>query len=42
MFSGYDPCYSSYAENYFNKGEVQRAFHANVSGLLSGKWHVCR
>ncbi|XP_039836694.1 serine carboxypeptidase-like 26 isoform X2 [Panicum virgatum] len=41
MFSGYDPCYSSYAENYFNKGEVQRAFHANVSGLLSGKWQVC-
>ncbi|RLN00601.1 hypothetical protein C2845_PM06G06400 [Panicum miliaceum] len=41
MFSGYDPCYSSYAEDYFNKGDVQRAFHANVSGLLPGKWHVC-
>ncbi|KAL6897943.1 hypothetical protein ACP4OV_006902 [Aristida adscensionis] len=41
MFSGYDPCYSSYAENYFNKEEVQRAFHANASGLLPGKWHVC-
>jgi serine carboxypeptidase-like clade 2 len=42
MFSGYDPCYSSYAEGYFNKQEVQKALHANVSGLLSGKWHVCR
>jgi serine carboxypeptidase-like clade 2 len=41
MFSGYDPCYSSYAEDYFNKGDVQRAFHANVSGY-PGKWHVCR
>ncbi|KAL6607797.1 hypothetical protein ACP70R_040860 [Stipagrostis hirtigluma subsp. patula] len=41
MFSGYDPCYSSYTEDYFNKKEVQRAFHANVSGLLQGKWHAC-
>ncbi|KAK8449879.1 hypothetical protein SEVIR_7G280900v4 [Setaria viridis] len=41
MFSGYDPCYSSYAEDYFNKQEVQKAFHANISGLLPGKWHVC-
>jgi len=35
--SGYDPCYSSHAEDYFNKQEVQKAFHANV-----GKWHICR
>nr|CAB3473065.1 unnamed protein product [Digitaria exilis] len=40
MFSGYDPCYSSYAEKYFNKEDVQRAFHANVSG--SRKYQVCR
>ncbi|CAM0149711.1 unnamed protein product [Urochloa decumbens] len=39
MFSGYDPCYSSYAEKYFNKADVQRAFHANVSGTR--KWQVC-
>jgi serine carboxypeptidase-like clade 2 len=39
MFSGYDPCYSSYAERYFNKEDVQRAFHANVSGTR--KWQVC-
>ena len=42
MFSGYDPCYSSYPEDYFNKQEVQKAFHANFSGLLPGKWHACR
>ncbi|CAD6334550.1 unnamed protein product [Miscanthus lutarioriparius] len=36
IFSGYDPCYSSHAEDYFNKQEVQKAFHANV-----GKWHIC-
>ncbi|XP_066365960.1 serine carboxypeptidase-like 26 [Miscanthus floridulus] len=42
MFSGYDPCYSSYAEDYFNKKEVQKVFHANVvSGSLPVKWHVC-
>jgi len=41
MFSGYDPCYSSYPEDYFNKQEVQKAFHANFSGLLPGKWHAC-
>ncbi|EEC78565.1 hypothetical protein OsI_18545 [Oryza sativa Indica Group] len=41
MFSGYDPCYSSYAEDYFNKHDVQEAFHANASGLLPGKWQVC-
>ncbi|XP_066306264.1 serine carboxypeptidase-like 26 [Miscanthus floridulus] len=39
MFSGYDPCYSSYAEKYFNNADVQRAFHANVSGTR--KWQVC-
>ncbi|CAL4895584.1 unnamed protein product [Urochloa decumbens] len=28
-------------QDYFNKQEVQKAFHADVSGLLPGKWHVC-
>ncbi|KAL6850088.1 hypothetical protein ACP4OV_020715 [Aristida adscensionis] len=41
MFSGYDPCYSSYAEKYFNRADVQRAFHAGLSGTLPRKWHVC-
>jgi hypothetical protein len=42
MFSGYDPCYSNYAQDYFNRKDVQKAFHANVSGLLPGKYQVCR
>ncbi|XP_052149565.1 serine carboxypeptidase-like 26 isoform X3 [Oryza glaberrima] len=42
MFSGYDACYSSYAEKYFNKPDVQKAFHANGNGMLPGKWKVCR
>lgn len=41
MFSGYDACYSSYAQQYFNKADVQRAFHANGNGMLPGKWQVC-
>nr|ACN33679.1 unknown [Zea mays] len=39
MFSGYDPCYSSNAEKYFNDAGVQTAFHANASGAR--KWEVC-
>ncbi|KAE8810016.1 serine carboxypeptidase-like 33 [Hordeum vulgare] len=41
LFSGYDECYSSYAQEYFNKADVQRALHANVNGMLPGKWQVC-
>ncbi|TVU21048.1 hypothetical protein EJB05_30659 [Eragrostis curvula] len=41
MFSGYDACYSSYAEKYFNRADVQRAFHANLMGALPRKWEVC-
>uniref|UniRef100_A0A0D9V0E8 Carboxypeptidase n=1 Tax=Leersia perrieri TaxID=77586 RepID=A0A0D9V0E8_9ORYZ len=41
MFSGYDACYSSYAEKYFNKPDVQKAFHANGNEMLPGKWKVC-
>ncbi|KQK07372.1 hypothetical protein BRADI_2g34850v3 [Brachypodium distachyon] len=41
IFSGYDPCYSSYAQDYFNRKELQKAFHANVSGSLPGKYQVC-
>ncbi|KAG8045378.1 hypothetical protein GUJ93_ZPchr0008g12432 [Zizania palustris] len=41
MFSGYDACYSSYAEKYFNQPDVQKAFHANVNEMHPGKWKVC-
>ncbi|KAE8734234.1 Serine carboxypeptidase-like 33 [Hibiscus syriacus] len=32
---GYDPCYSEYAEMYFNRPDVQQSIHANTRG---GKW----
>ncbi|XP_074270816.1 uncharacterized protein LOC141594720 [Silene latifolia] len=46
MFSeGYDPCYSSYAEKYFNKPDVQSTLHANINtgnANASIKWQVCK
>ncbi|XP_031497081.1 serine carboxypeptidase-like 26 [Nymphaea colorata] len=38
---GYDPCYSPYAEDYFNRQDVQIALHANTSGNVPGKWKTC-
>ncbi|KAL1210523.1 Serine carboxypeptidase 24 [Cardamine amara subsp. amara] len=38
--SGYDPCTESYAEKYFNRRDVQRAMHANVTGIRY-KWTAC-
>ncbi|KAM3336997.1 serine carboxypeptidase 24 isoform X1 [Capsicum galapagoense] len=38
--SGYDPCTENYAEEYYNRHDVQRAMHANVSGI-SYKWTAC-
>nr|POE98089.1 serine carboxypeptidase 24 [Quercus suber] len=32
--SGYDPCAVHYAEKYYNLPEVQKAMHANVTGIL--------
>ncbi|GJN02294.1 hypothetical protein PR202_ga19628 [Eleusine coracana subsp. coracana] len=31
--AGYDPCTEAYVTSYFNRGEVQRALHANRTGL---------
>ncbi|XP_021811396.1 serine carboxypeptidase-like 35 [Prunus avium] len=31
--SGYDPCTEDYVEQYFNREDVQRALHANVTKL---------
>ncbi|CAN1326076.1 Serine carboxypeptidase 24 [Linum perenne] len=39
--SGYDPCTESYAEKYYNRPDVQRAMHANVSGMIPYKWTAC-
>lgn len=41
LVSGYDPCTESYAEKYFNRRDVQRAMHANVTGIRY-KWTACR
>jgi serine carboxypeptidase-like clade II len=30
IFGGYDPCYSTYAEEFFNRVDVQSSFHANT------------
>ncbi|KAK9287852.1 hypothetical protein L1049_016294 [Liquidambar formosana] len=39
---GYDPCYSPYTEEYFNRVEVQSSFHANINGgNTSLQWKTC-
>ncbi|KAJ6698647.1 SERINE PROTEASE FAMILY S10 SERINE CARBOXYPEPTIDASE [Salix purpurea] len=38
--SGYDPCTEKYAEKYYNRPEVQKAMHANVTGIPY-KWTAC-
>ncbi|KAI9125669.1 hypothetical protein K1719_003087 [Acacia pycnantha] len=38
--SGYDPCTENYAEKYYNLPEVQKAMHANVTGVPY-KWTAC-
>ncbi|KAF3334533.1 serine carboxypeptidase-like 33 [Carex littledalei] len=40
MLAGYDPCYSVYAEDFFNNADVQRSLHAFVREG-DGKWRVC-
>ncbi|KAK6126971.1 hypothetical protein DH2020_039282 [Rehmannia glutinosa] len=39
-FSGYDPCTESYAEKYYNRVDVQKAMHANSTGIPY-KWTAC-
>ncbi|KAJ9162956.1 hypothetical protein P3X46_022686 [Hevea brasiliensis] len=38
--SGYDPCTEHYAEKYYNRPDVQKAMHANVTGIPY-KWTAC-
>ncbi|GER41420.1 serine carboxypeptidase-like protein [Striga asiatica] len=38
--SGYDPCASMYTSVYLNRPDVQRALHANVTGLRY-PWTLC-
>ncbi|KAJ0965836.1 hypothetical protein J5N97_026974 [Dioscorea zingiberensis] len=37
---GYDPCTENYAENYYNRPDVQKAMHANITGIPY-KWTAC-
>lgn len=39
--SGYDPCTENYAENYYNRPDVQNAMHANTT-RIPYKWTACR
>lgn len=41
VVSGYDPCTENYAEKYYNRPDVQKALHANVTGIPY-KWTACR
>ncbi|KAL0708880.1 hypothetical protein Bca4012_075306 [Brassica carinata] len=38
--SGYDPCTERYAEIYYNRPDVQKALHANVT-KIPYKWTAC-
>ncbi|GAV65683.1 Peptidase_S10 domain-containing protein, partial [Cephalotus follicularis] len=38
--SGYDPCTEKYAEMYYNRLDVQKAFHANTT-KIPYKWTAC-
>lgn len=39
--AGYDPCTEKYAEVYYNRADVQKALHANTTGIPY-KWTACR
>ncbi|KAH6774588.1 serine carboxypeptidase-like 25 [Perilla frutescens var. frutescens] len=39
--SGYDPCTEKYAEIYYNRPDVQKALHANISGRIPYRWTAC-
>lgn len=38
---GYDPCTETYAEKYYNRLDVQKAMHANTTGIPY-RWTACR
>ncbi|XP_024637601.1 serine carboxypeptidase-like 33 isoform X2 [Medicago truncatula] len=43
IFGGYDPCYSTYAEEFFNRIDVQSSFHANnIRENNNIAWKVCK
>lgn len=38
-FEGYDPCYSNYAEKYFNRVDVRSSLHATRA---VSRWKTCK
>ncbi|GMP57178.1 hypothetical protein CsSME_00021368 [Camellia sinensis var. sinensis] len=40
---GYDPCFSTHTQHYFNRVDVQTSLHANTRGVANGfvNWNVC-
>ncbi|KAK4491372.1 hypothetical protein RD792_002111 [Penstemon davidsonii] len=40
LISGFDPCSRNYVHEYLNTPQVQKALHANVTGI-PGPWNVC-
>ncbi|XP_078177990.1 serine carboxypeptidase-like 26 isoform X2 [Carex rostrata] len=40
-FAGYDPCTEIYTREYYNTPAVQKAMHANVTGIPYA-WETCR
>ncbi|XP_068336824.1 serine carboxypeptidase-like 25 [Pyrus communis] len=40
QISGYDPCTEKYAELYYNRPDVQKALHANIT-KIPYKWTAC-
>ncbi|CAD5184059.1 unnamed protein product [Musa acuminata subsp. malaccensis] len=40
MSRAYDPCTERYSRIYYNRADVQRAMHANVTGIPYG-WDTC-
>jgi serine carboxypeptidase-like clade 2 len=39
--NSYDPCTENYAERYYNRLDVQKAMHANIT-RIPYKWTACR
>ncbi|XP_020175672.4 serine carboxypeptidase 2 [Aegilops tauschii subsp. strangulata] len=41
MTGSYDPCTAGYSTAYYNRRDVQRALHANVTGAMDYTWATC-
>jgi hypothetical protein len=42
MTGSYDPCTDQYSTAYYNRPDVQKALHANVTGAINYTWMTCR